>query len=248
MDAAQEAFAARGFAGASIRDLAAAAGIKESSLYNHFTGKQALLDAVMDRAQERLAAVAESFHVPFDDPSLATEAYATIDADRLEVMAAAYLRTWLTDPGVVAARRVLTLEQYRTPQAGCRLRRLTVEAPLAFQAELFGALMDRGLFRPAPPQAVALAFWGPILAIASGAEGRCDGGEGRDGGPADGGRGDARDGGPADDGADDRDGEEGDDGNSRAGALEHALELLHLHLEHFAQTHLTGAAGTGGRP
>ena len=69
MDAAQESFATKGFGGASIRQLAGAVGIKESSLYNHFSGKQDLLDAVLDRAQARLASVAEGLQMPFDDPA-----------------------------------------------------------------------------------------------------------------------------------------------------------------------------------
>ena len=49
--AAQKSFAARGYGGTSVRQLARAAGIKESSLYNHFASKQELLDAVIERAK-----------------------------------------------------------------------------------------------------------------------------------------------------------------------------------------------------
>ncbi|MBN2659227.1 MAG: helix-turn-helix transcriptional regulator [Spirochaetales bacterium] len=41
-------FAAKGYHGTSMRELAAAAGIKESSVYNHFKGKEAILDAILD--------------------------------------------------------------------------------------------------------------------------------------------------------------------------------------------------------
>ena len=47
LDVAQQRFAVDGFAGTSVRDLAAAVGIKESSVYNHFASKQAVLDALL---------------------------------------------------------------------------------------------------------------------------------------------------------------------------------------------------------
>lgn len=174
LDAAKEAFATHGFAGTSIRALAGAVGIKESSFYNHFPSKQALLDAVLDLAEQRLGQTGEQFAVPLEDASAAADVYEHMSRDRLEEVAAGFARLWLTDPDVIAARRILTLEQFRTPEAGARLRGLTVQRPLAFQAELFTALIERGGFREADPQAVALAFWGPIHLILSGASGPAD--------------------------------------------------------------------------
>ncbi len=45
--AALELFAQHGFGGASMRELARRVGIRESSLYNHFPGKAAILEAIM---------------------------------------------------------------------------------------------------------------------------------------------------------------------------------------------------------
>ncbi len=47
-------FAAKGFRGTSMRDLARTVGIKESSLYNHYAGKDAILEAVLDYQLEGL--------------------------------------------------------------------------------------------------------------------------------------------------------------------------------------------------
>jgi TetR/AcrR family transcriptional regulator len=49
LDVAEALFAERGFAGTSVRDIAAAAGLTAASLYNHFEGKEALYDAVLER-------------------------------------------------------------------------------------------------------------------------------------------------------------------------------------------------------
>jgi AcrR family transcriptional regulator len=49
LDTAERLFAARGVDGVAVRALAREMGITASSLYNHFPGKQALYDAVVDR-------------------------------------------------------------------------------------------------------------------------------------------------------------------------------------------------------
>lgn len=165
MEAAQERFAAHGFAGTSIRELARAVGIKESSVYNHFPSKQAIFDAVIERATGKLDAVAAHFGVPVDDAAAAGRRYDGISTELIDQIAFGYLDAWLHDQDVVAARRLLTLEQYRTPAAGLALHDLTVTGPLTFQTAVFDHLIRRGNFRPAEPRAVALAFWGPIMAM-----------------------------------------------------------------------------------
>ncbi len=49
LDTAERLFAAHGVEGVAVRDLAREMGITASSLYNHFPGKQALYDAVLER-------------------------------------------------------------------------------------------------------------------------------------------------------------------------------------------------------
>ena len=61
LDAALDLFAANGFFGTSLRDVAAAVGVRESALYNYFASKEALFDALLTAHQdsriERLAPI-----------------------------------------------------------------------------------------------------------------------------------------------------------------------------------------------
>lgn len=63
LDAALDLFADKGFFGTSLRDVAKAVGVRESALYNYFTGKDALFDALLEAHQttksERLTVFAE---------------------------------------------------------------------------------------------------------------------------------------------------------------------------------------------
>jgi len=49
LSAAEALFAAHGFDGTSMRDVAARVGLNAASLYNHFASKQALYEAVLER-------------------------------------------------------------------------------------------------------------------------------------------------------------------------------------------------------
>jgi len=49
LDVAEEIFAERGYAGATLRDVATRAGLRTPSLYNHFPSKESLYAAVLQR-------------------------------------------------------------------------------------------------------------------------------------------------------------------------------------------------------
>ncbi len=59
LDAAEDLFAAQGYQGTSLREIAQIAKIREPGLYNHFQGKQDLYSAVLDRALSPMAQAME---------------------------------------------------------------------------------------------------------------------------------------------------------------------------------------------
>lgn len=79
IEVALELFAAHGYAGASMRQLATAVGVRASSLYNHFESKEALLSALIDtygpaRGASRLAS--RQYRSLEDDPEAFCRLYA----------------------------------------------------------------------------------------------------------------------------------------------------------------------------
>jgi AcrR family transcriptional regulator len=69
--AAERRFATAGFAGASVREIAADAGLKnQASLYHYFQDKAALYDAVLERGVQALLAIWREDAGPADAPSI----------------------------------------------------------------------------------------------------------------------------------------------------------------------------------
>jgi len=60
LDCAEALFAERGLAGTAVRDIARQAGLTPASLYNHFPGKQALYEAVLERGVGPLIGLLEA--------------------------------------------------------------------------------------------------------------------------------------------------------------------------------------------
>ena len=61
-------FAARGYNGVSLEDIGAAVGVSGPAVYRHFTGKQALLGAVLVKVSHDLIAGGEAVASTHDDP------------------------------------------------------------------------------------------------------------------------------------------------------------------------------------
>ena len=74
LEAAAQLFSRRGFHAVGIDDIGAAAGISGPGVYRHFASKQALLEALVDRAMTRMLDGAEQITARSDAPDAALEA------------------------------------------------------------------------------------------------------------------------------------------------------------------------------
>lgn len=74
--AAEQLFAARGFAAVSMREIAGAVGVQAAALYNHFSNKQALLESLLVSHMESLIDAWESEYCPEDGARKALEQFA----------------------------------------------------------------------------------------------------------------------------------------------------------------------------
>lgn len=151
-------FSARGYGAVSVRDIAAAVGIRESSLYNHFSGKRAIFDGIVDICWAK----AEEYYRQNGLPFSAEEDLSVFrrDGPELESAVLAVFRFFFEDPWNTRFRRLLTVCQFDDRRAGELYRRLYCQYPVGVQEKIFAGLMDQGIFRPGDPRAMAEQFYG----------------------------------------------------------------------------------------
>ncbi|MCB6313110.1 TetR/AcrR family transcriptional regulator [Gordonibacter pamelaeae] len=163
VEAAFGLFAERGYHAVSVRDIAAAVGVKDASLYNHFPGKQAIFDAVLAAQLERTRAVFAAQGVmaaPAEDPDGYAGAF-----EETERRVLAGFRHFFADGDMVRLRRLLAASRYADEQAAEAFRFVFVEQPLAIQRTVFEHLMVVGQFAPDDAAALAREFYGPVFLL-----------------------------------------------------------------------------------
>lgn len=153
LDAALELFADKGYFGTSLRDVAAAVGVRESALYNYFKSKEALFDALIlaheHTRSERLASLAG------DGPIVDAQAV-------LERLALASLESFL-DPREQMLFRLLMSDGLRLARTGrFNLHERLGSGPERMK-ELMRRLTSEGWLRQADPELLWMTFVGPLL-------------------------------------------------------------------------------------
>lgn len=137
MQEALELFAIKGYAAVSMRDIARAVGIRPSSIYHHFKGKQELFDALIQKANDIKNSLQEVF----------LNAFAKSEAVGQEAFVRAgmfFLKEYLQNSQVAPLLKILECERFHNADADREWCELLILAPLEHEANVFRMLKERG--------------------------------------------------------------------------------------------------------
>ena len=152
LDAALDAFARHGFAGASIRAMTRAVGVRESAFYAHFASKQSVWDELFAVAGP--AAVVRIGEQLGEGPP----------DDVLARLAAAIVETW-SEPRARAMFSIVLREAFSSEHGTHDVLRAGIDAVLAQLGGRFAAWRAAGLIdAEAAPETLAFEFMAPIVA------------------------------------------------------------------------------------
>ena len=165
LHAALELFSVRGYEDTSVAQIAEAVGIKAPSLYNHYRSKQEIFAAILSRIGEQYRQQASMLQLDGALPGADAARYRGISEETLFSMVLQLFRFFLRDPYGAKCRKMLVLEQYRSPEAAELYQTQYYDGPLAYQTELFRQLIRAGEFRDSDPGTMALEFYGPIFTL-----------------------------------------------------------------------------------
>ena len=170
IDVALELFAQSGYLGTSMSDIAKQLGITKGALYKHYTGKQEILDSIVERMNKMDYERAEEYEMPETEPDGFAETYMSTPIQNFRAYAMAQFDHWTKEHFSSNFRKMLTLEQYRDPKLAQLYHDYLATGPTEYMAAIFRKLTDSD---DAAMQ-LALEFYGPMFLLYSVYDGASD--------------------------------------------------------------------------
>lgn len=154
--AALNLFSKKGYSSASVRDIAGAIGIKDSSLYFHFKNKQAILDSLTEKyismCEEMMGFVS---HI--------SEGIVTISDKDFYNFTEKYVRGYFMNEFI--CKFIMIMDRERSNNE--ILRKLyicwCIEKPIEFQMKVFEKLQQIGYLKNYFVKQMALEYYSPIF-------------------------------------------------------------------------------------
>jgi len=147
LDAAADLFARRGYDGVTIREIAQKAGIRESSIYNHFHSKSEILETLYDDFI-RL--------VPQTRPSDEELERMLFLMEPEEIFKAILFHVGKSVSGTLSnTAMIINLEKFKSIRAAEMYVRYVVSEPSAYYERLIRKMIDRNMIRQVDARLVA---------------------------------------------------------------------------------------------
>ena len=165
LDKALELFSTQGYDSVSVGEIAKAVGIKAPSLYNHFPSKQAIFDAIMESTAAQYEADTDQINIHVQNAAQDVPVFTEITADALFEKVRQIFEYSLHNETISRFRRMMTIEQFRSPELAAFYSKRYVERVLDYHAGIFQALIDAGEIRADDPETLAMLYVSPVLTL-----------------------------------------------------------------------------------
>jgi len=157
-------FSHSGYDGVTMRDIAGNVGIRQSSLYKHFAGKQEIFESIVVRMDAEYKVKLDKMRLASGDDSVQraaqyTEKTLTGMADIGEAM----FKYWTQDEYASLFRKMLIVEQYHNPELAALYQKYFLSGVIELQEEIISSLIEKGFFRKGNPKLLAMEFYGTIF-------------------------------------------------------------------------------------
>ena len=163
-------FSQKGYDAVSVEQIADAVGIKAPSLYKHYKGKRDIFDAIFDETAKRYGEFTDSISVHMGDSDQDLAVFGAITADTLAEKVRSLIAYSLHDEFVSQLRRMMTIEQFRSPELSALYSQRYVAQIQQYHEGLFRRMIAAGVMRSEDPEQLALMYDAPILLLL----GECD--------------------------------------------------------------------------
>ena len=160
-------FSKNGYDAVSVEQIATAVGIKAPSLYNHFKSKQAIFNEITNETAMRYNNFTSSLSVHLQNATQDQAVFNNITADALFEKVSKIFIYSLHDETLSNFRKMMTIEQFRSPELSKLYTERFVDKMVNYHADLFKVLIKNGVLQTADANALALMYVSPVLTLIS---------------------------------------------------------------------------------
>ena len=165
IDKALELFAAHGYDAVSVGEIAKAVGIKAPSLYNHYPSKQAIFDAIVESTAKQYEADTVKINIHVQNVAQDISTFTGITEDALFEKVRQIFVYSLHNETIRNFRRMMTIEQFRSPELANLYSKRYVERMIDYHAGIFRALIAVGEIPAEDPETLAMMYVAPVLTL-----------------------------------------------------------------------------------
>lgn len=165
IDKALELFAAHGYDAVSVGEIAKTVGIKAPSLYNHYPSKRAIFDAIVESMAKQYEADTGKIDIHVQNVAQDISVFAGITEDALFEKVRQIFVYSLHNETIRNFRRMMTIEQFRSPELANLYSKRYVERMIDYHAGIFRALIATGEISANDPDTLAMMYVAPVLTL-----------------------------------------------------------------------------------
>ena len=165
LDKALALFSSRGYDAVSVGEIAQAVGIKAPSLYNHFPSKQAIFDALVESVAAQYTRDTNQISIHVQNAPQDIPVFTAITEDALYEKVRQIFEYSLHNETIRRFRRMMTIEQFRSPELAALYSRRYVGRVLDYHAGIFRALIAAGEICPEAPDTLAMLYVAPVVTL-----------------------------------------------------------------------------------
>lgn len=165
LEEALNLFSINGYDSTSVADIAQAVEIKAAALYKHYKSKQDIFDSIIREMANRYQKHMSAMQMNGLEPNKDACSFMNMSEEQLISVGTGLFFYFLHDEYVSKFRKMLTIEQYHSPQLATLFIKQYIDDPLSFQGAMFGIFIQSGFMIVENPKITALHFYSPIFLL-----------------------------------------------------------------------------------
>lgn len=165
LETALALFAQSGYLGTSMHDIAKELGITKGALYKHYASKQEIFDAIVKSTAAQYEADTDKIHIHVQNVQRDIPVFTGITEDALFEKVRQIFEYSLHNDAISRFRRMMTIEQFRSPELAALYSKRYVERILRYHAGIFRALIAAGEIVAEDPDALAMMYVAPVITL-----------------------------------------------------------------------------------